>query len=1117
MATEQVLIKKLDEFIRKYYKNRLIRGILWVCALLGAFYLFMIALEYFFHFTQVVRTILFFVFMGSCIVLLARLVLIPLLQLLRIGKIITHDQAAVIIGRHFSEIQDKLLNTLQLIRRREEAGESAGLLAASIEQKTLAMKVFRFSIVIDFRKNLRYLRYALIPLMVILILVFVSPKTISDPTRRILQFNRPFTKPLPFKVELLSKNLTALQQEDFELKIQVTGEEIPADFFVRIKDNTFKMTRDRGFLFSHLFKSLQGNVIFSIIAGDFRSEEYEIKVFPKPIILNFDVLIKYPGYINKPDEKVENIGDFTIPEGSTLVWNFHTRDVTSIRLRMGNDRIELKNGQDRTFSYTARILKSLSYCMVPLNANTFMPDSLTYRINVVNDGYPTIFMNESADSAFATTLFFKGTIKDDYGFSKLCFNYCVFTKGDTATSGFNVENIPIEKSINNQVFYYTTDLLKLMPEAGKSIKYYFEVWDNDGIHGPKATRSEMKMLSTPTIEEINLHTGQNEKSINQDLEHSISDSKTMKKTMEELNRKLVDQSAVSWQEKKKIEDVIKANMAIEERIEQIKKKNEENILNEEKYLETSERIIEKQNQLKELMNQLLTEEMKKMIEELKALLNQVDKTKLSDLLEKMKMSNKDLETQLDRDLALMKQIEFDRKLENMVKDLRKNADEQEKLANNTEKQLKPDDELFKEQKKIKDKADSLAKQLNNLEKEGKQLETPANLGNTKQKQDSIGKNLEDSKNNLKQNRKAEAAESQKKAAKQMKDLAQQLEESQQESEDDQLAEDASNVRMILENLVRLSFEQEEMIKNTRIIVRNDPKYTEIVFRQKEFGEKLKVVEDSLNAIAKRQVMIKPVVSREIAAVNKNISETIDAMDSRNISLAVTKQQFTMTSLNNLALLLNESLEKMNEQKAMSMKSKSGNKSCKNPSSKGGKMSAKSMKEMQQKIGQQLEKLKSGIEGAKKQGKGNKQENGALNREIAKMAAQQEALRNEMQKYQDEMGLKGTKDQGNLNEAANEMEQLEKDMINKNITQESMRRQQTIVSRLLESEKAEQTREQEEKRESTEAKSQKISNPGLNFQYNTKRKASQDNIQLFLPYLSSFFKDKVNSYIVKIEH
>lgn len=507
-----------------------------------------------------------------------------------------------------------------------------------------------------------------------------------------------------------------------------------------------------------------------------------------------------------------------------------------------------------------------------------------------------------------------------------------------------------------------------------------------------------------------------------------------------------------------------------------------------------------------------------MIQEMKDLLNQIDKDKLGTLLEKMKMSNKELETQLDRNLALLKQIEFDRKLEATIHDLKDNADKQDKLAEATEKQTQTNEALSEKQNEISQKADSLAQKIKDLEKEGSQLETPADLGNTKDKQDSINKSLEESSKKLKDKKNKEAAGAQKKAAKQMKELAQQMEESQEDSEEGQLEEDAANLRMILENLVRLSFDQEEMIASTSQIARNDPRYPELVYRQKEFSGKMKVVEDSLNAIAKRQIMIKPFVTKEIAAISMNVGMALEAMDTRNINMAVAKQQYVMTSLNNLALMLNESLQKMNEKMSASMKSKPGNKSCNNPSGKGkGKMSAKNMKDLQQSIGKQLERLKAGMEGDKKDGKGKPQGQNGMSKEIAKLAAQQEALRNEMQKYQDEMGSKGVKDNGSMNEAAKDMEQIEKDLINKRISQETIRRQQNIMTRLLESEKAEQMRDQEEKRESTEAKTQKYSNPGSNYEYNTKKRASQDNIQLILPGINSFYKSKVNSYIVKIEN
>jgi hypothetical protein len=96
-----------------------------------------------------------------------------------------------------------------------------------------------------------------------------------------------------------------------------------------------------------------------------------------------------------------------------------------------------------------------------------------------------------------------------------------------------------------------------------------------------------------------------------------------------------------------------------------------------------------------------------------------------------------------------------------------------------------------------------------------------------------------------------------------------------------------------------------------------------------------------------------------------------------------------------------------------------------------------------------------------------------------------------------------------------MEQIEHDLVNKSITKETIQRQQKIMSRLLESEKAEQMRDQEEKRESEEAKSRKTSNPNQYFQYNAKKRAGIDHIELTLPVVSSFYKSKISSYTVKI--
>jgi hypothetical protein len=98
-------------------------------------------------------------------------------------------------------------------------------------------------------------------------------------------------------------------------------------------------------------------------------------------------------------------------------------------------------------------------------------------------------------------------------------------------------------------------------------------------------------------------------------------------------------------------------------------------------------------------------------------------------------------------------------------------------------------------------------------------------------------------------------------------------------------------------------------------------------------------------------------------------------------------------------------------------------------------------------------MKNGMEKMKSQGSGGKKEQGQFDRELAKMAAQQEAIRNELNKYKEslmESGDKqGLKEAENLSKTMDEMENQERELINRRISQESINRQQRIMSRMLE--------------------------------------------------------------------
>ena len=86
---------------------------------------------------------------------------VPLLALLRVYRHINYEDASRIIGKHFPEIRDKLSNVLQL-HQLEELNESQRLLIeAGIAQKAEKISPFPLLKAVDFKSNIKYLKYLL--------------------------------------------------------------------------------------------------------------------------------------------------------------------------------------------------------------------------------------------------------------------------------------------------------------------------------------------------------------------------------------------------------------------------------------------------------------------------------------------------------------------------------------------------------------------------------------------------------------------------------------------------------------------------------------------------------------------------------------------------------------------------------------------------------------------------------------------------------------------------------------------------------------------------------------------------------------------------------------------
>ncbi|MFL5764940.1 MAG: DUF4175 family protein [Bacteroidia bacterium] len=1122
----QNLILKLDEFIRKYYKNLLLKGAIYSTGLVLLFFLSVTALEYFAHFNTGVRTVLFYAFVLSTLYILFRYIAVPISKLYKMGKIISYEDAADIIGKHFSNVQDKLLNVLQLQRQNNSQQQTADnhqlLIEASIDQKTRELKPIPFTSAIDLNENRRYLKYALIPILAITVILFAAPSIITDGTKRLVKHDEFFEKEAPFQFVIVNSDLRTVAQEDYELKVKLTGNEVPDNIYVEIDGNEFKLDKENIVNFSYVFKNVQKNIPFQLSADGFKSKEYELVALPNPLLLDFDIALSYPKYLNKKDEVVKNTGDLVIPAGTKLNWNFNTRNTRELRLNFNDTSFAVSPSTENSFQYTTRLFHDRTYSVSTSNQYLKSKDSVTYSINVIPDTYPQIDVTEKKDSTSNKRIYFRGEVKDDYGFSKLNFNYRFISKGDSAvTENYrklttNATPIAISKTSNRDQFFHYWDMTELGVSPGDEIEYYFEVWDNDGVTGAKSTRSQKMVFKSPTLKELEANTDKNNNKIKDDLQESIKEAKDVQKELSDLQRKVAEKKDLSWEEKKKLKELLDKQKELQKKVENVKNQNQVNNEQKNEYQQPDENMLDKQKQLEELFDKVMTPELKEKYDELQKLMENLDKDKVQEALDKMKLDNKDLMKELDRNLEIFKQLEVEQKIQQNIDKLNDLAKKEDDLSKQSEDKKTDAQDQKAKQDDLNKKFDDLQKDMKELEKKNSELEEPKKLDNNEQQQQDIKQDMQQSSDQLSKSEKKNASKSQKSAAQKMQQMSQQMQDAQAKEQQEQEGEDIDKLRSLLENLVQLSFGQEALMNDLSKTKPNDPQYVKINQRQKKLQDDSKMIEDTLLALSKRVPAISSAVNKEISAINMNMDKAVDeikesqtpSMDGRNHKQeAMSRQQFAMTSINNLALMLSEALNNMQQQ----MKnSKPGNGSCKKPG-KGQKPSMASMRQMQEQLNQQIKKLKEGMEkGGNKPGQKPGQGMGGMSMELAKLAAQQAAIRQELQKMSDQIDKDG-KGAGGMSKILDKMEETETDLVNKALSIETIKRQEEILTRLLESEKAEKEREMDEKRQSNEAKNENFSNPGEFLEYNKLKQKETELLKTVPPSLSPFYKTKVNQY------
>jgi hypothetical protein len=843
--------------------------------------------------------------------LLFRFILIPLLYLFRIRKGLSNKQASLLIGMHFPEVGDKLYNLLDLADDRARSE----LLLASIDQRSRLLTPVPFSHAIGFREAVGTVRYLCLPIAVVLLL-WVSG-SISDffgSYERVVNYDVAYLPPAPFVFEPVLGDLEVLESETVTVQVRTSGEVRPEDMSIIVSGREHLMQKERG-IWQYTFHPPLQSAEFYFSANGERSESYDLIAHSVPAIVDFEMELDYPSYLNRKRERIRSTGNAVFPEGTKVNWKIKSKNTERIYYSTKDTSLafEAVGGQ---FALEKVVFQNTGYSIKTSNDNIKEHEVLNYVFTVIRDKAPEIRVKETKDTLNPGFAYYAGEASDDHKVSDI--TLVVYPEGrESETQKVRIA----QPGTNFERFYYTFPS-GIEVQEGVNYEYFFTVTDNDAIHNGKTSRSQIFRMGVLSERELQKERLQSQEELLRGMNTTFEEFKEQKEEYRAISKTQKEKNQLNYTDQTQLRDFLERQKQQEEMMENFS-------LELKKNLEESESDQKMNGLLQERLERQEQEARKnaKLLEELKKVADKIDKEELSKRLEEIGKQRQSNERSLQQLLELTKRYYVTEKAAQLARELEKLANEQKALSDND-----PGPEPSRSmQKELVEKFENQVRELDTLRSDNKDLKRPLTIAISTQDEESV---KSDQKSALEELQKSQEGEenkttgdekgdkdkikkNQQNAGQKMQEMSEKLQQASSSGDSDSgVAEDARMLRQILDNLITFSFKQEQLFEKMEREGGELGNYTAQVREQQKLRELFGHIDDSLFALSLRRAEISEVVNGQITEVYYNIDKALESVSESRIFQGISHQQYVFSAANTLADFLADVLDNMQQSLAM---------------------------------------------------------------------------------------------------------------------------------------------------------------------------------------------------------
>ncbi len=1011
------------------------------------------------------RGTLFSIWLIIAVLVVLRLVVWPIIMRPSLRRV------AIGLEEAYPQLKSRLISAYDLIHiDAEQLGYSAELVEASVTEAGSHIEGLNPSKPAPLGSIRERFAYLALSLLLLLGLSAAFPHTFYDGLKRTAN---PFGYiPRPTLTTLKIEPGDAEVTKYSDLTISVTaGGKLPEEISIY---RAFKNDIERKFNanrnpenvheWSFTFEDVKRDFAYRVVGGDFESRTFIITVLDRPRIIGLSLTFDYPNYTGLQTQTLEeNDGTVDVPLGTAVTVTVKSsKNLQAGTLVFADSTAKFldTDGQFATATFTAT--KQGSYHIEIISEDSLSNDDpIEYPIRIRTDEYPIVdITSPGTDVNLSDNMLLPLYIlaEDDYGFSR--FNLA-YTRSGRSRSEQQTESMPADTHRARIPFElwgkpqvslsYVWDLSRMNLVPNDVVLYWVEAYDNDRVTGPKMAVSRTYAVRFPSIDEIIEEvTGEREEQVG-DVEEVARQEHELQKKLEKLTREIAQESEISYEQREDLREVLERQQELLQQLNQTS----------DAYQQTTEKvadqqlaameIVEKMMEVQRLLEEVATEEMREAMRQLREALESMDPEQLKQAAEQFQMSQEELLQRLDRTLALLKRMQVEQRVEDMKALANKLKEMQDKVSEGLKSGDMSPEEAEQMQDRITEGSDLLERGIEELAKMMSEFpDMPADAA--KKLSEELGQNSpsqqsKQSKSSMQSGAMSQCMGQMSGLSETFKKTSEKLSQLQMQMQSMLSEETMAAIRKAVFSLLDLSAKQEELNTALGRAIRDKESSRALAAKGSNIHAGLSRVANDVYEIAEKNFMISPAIGAMLGNSINALEHMLGELEQGRGYNAIPSGESAMANMNIAAEKLLETMEQM----------ASSSSSC-----SGGGMSF--FQQMQNMCNQQGQINMGTVPLSQGQ-----QQPGGLTPDqqaaAARLAAEQEAVKKAMGDLAREAAER-SEIAGRMDDIVEEMEEVVKDLRNRNVDDRTLQNQEHILSRMLDVQKSLHRREYEEKRRST---------------------------------------------------